>query len=53
MGTCIAHLEPCLPSITLLDGTRLPTRLIRAEDDRALQQFHSRLSQQAIYCRFF
>ena len=53
MSTCLAHPEPGLRTMTLRDGTRIATRPIQAADAPALQQFHHRLSRQAIYSRFF
>jgi RimJ/RimL family protein N-acetyltransferase len=40
-------------AITLADGTAIVVRGIRPEDAPALRRFHSRLSVQAIYHRFF
>lgn len=39
--------------VTLIDGTEIIARPIRPEDAPALQRFHTRLSQQSIYLRFF
>ncbi len=39
--------------LTVRDGTLVPTRPIRPGDGPALQRFHSRLSEQSIYLRFF
>lgn len=40
-------------SITLPGEVNVPVRPIRSDDVRALQQFHSRLSEQSIRLRFF
>jgi RimJ/RimL family protein N-acetyltransferase len=40
-------------SLLLWDGTYVPARRIRPGDAGALQRFHSRLSEQSIYRRFF
>jgi RimJ/RimL family protein N-acetyltransferase len=47
---------PPLPEtrpVLLLDGTLVQTRPIRPADGPALQRFHSRLSAQSVYLRFF
>lgn len=38
-------------SVTLVDGTRVPTRRIAPADAAALQRFHSRLSDYSVYLR--
>jgi len=40
-------------TITLPEGVDVPVRTIRPDDVPALQRFHSRLSEQTIYLRFF
>jgi RimJ/RimL family protein N-acetyltransferase len=42
-----------MDSVTLQDGTHVPTRPIVPGDSAALQRFHSRLSAGSIYLRFF
>jgi RimJ/RimL family protein N-acetyltransferase len=42
-----AHIQP----VTLIDGTRVPTRPIQPEDAEALQRFHLGLSDYSIYLR--
>jgi RimJ/RimL family protein N-acetyltransferase len=39
--------------LTLPDGTAVPFRPIRPEDAPALQRFHTSLSEQSVYLRFF
>jgi RimJ/RimL family protein N-acetyltransferase len=40
-------------AVTLRDGRQVPVRPIRPADAPALQRFHSRLSDQTVYLRFF
>lgn len=51
MDTNVEDLEQT--SLTLPDGTVVVARLIQPDDMRALQRFHTRLSQRSIYLRFF
>jgi RimJ/RimL family protein N-acetyltransferase len=48
-----AEMEPGSQYLTLRDGTIVLTRPIQPSDAVALQQFHSRLSAESIYRRFF
>jgi len=52
-GHTMATTERGEMPVTLPDGTEIIARPIRPDDLAALQRFHTRLSQQSIYLRFF
>jgi RimJ/RimL family protein N-acetyltransferase len=48
-----ADLPPVDGSVHSREGLTIPIRAVRPEDAPALQRFHSRLSAQTVYYRFF